>query len=58
MMLLKLMESEILIIFCSSLRNISKLYTNFLFSEDTDEARRACIRVNNPPGGRSAGGFW
>lgn len=28
------------------------------FTEDVEEARRACIRVNNPPGGRSAGGFW
>ncbi|XP_044590385.1 dihydropyrimidinase isoform X2 [Cotesia glomerata] len=32
--------------------------STFSISEDTDEARRACIRVNNPPGGRSAGGFW
>ncbi|XP_034936210.1 dihydropyrimidinase isoform X2 [Chelonus insularis] len=32
--------------------------STFSISEDIDEARRACIRVNNPPGGRSAGGFW
>ncbi|XP_012264643.2 dihydropyrimidinase isoform X1 [Athalia rosae] len=32
--------------------------STFSISEDVDEARRACIRVNNPPGGRSAGGFW
>ncbi|XP_011348169.1 dihydropyrimidinase isoform X1 [Ooceraea biroi] len=32
--------------------------TTFSISEDVEEARRACIRVNNPPGGRSAGGFW
>ncbi|XP_051154972.1 dihydropyrimidinase isoform X2 [Leptopilina boulardi] len=32
--------------------------TTFSISEDTGEDRRACIRVNNPPGGRSAGGFW
>ncbi|XP_012221473.1 dihydropyrimidinase isoform X1 [Linepithema humile] len=32
--------------------------TTFSISEDIDEGRRACIRVNNPPGGRSAGGFW
>ncbi|XP_076761307.1 collapsin Response Mediator Protein isoform X2 [Xylocopa sonorina] len=32
--------------------------STFSISEDVDgEARRACIRVNNPPGGRSAGGF-
>jgi len=33
-------------------------YKLVLFAEDVEEARRACIRVNNPPGGRSAGGFW
>ncbi|XP_066589603.1 dihydropyrimidinase isoform X1 [Prorops nasuta] len=27
-------------------------------AEDAEEERRACIRVKNPPGGRSAGGFW
>ncbi|XP_012054054.1 PREDICTED: dihydropyrimidinase [Atta cephalotes] len=32
--------------------------STFSISEDVEEARRACIRVNNPPGGRSAGGFW
>ncbi|XP_020290644.1 dihydropyrimidinase isoform X4 [Pseudomyrmex gracilis] len=32
--------------------------TTFSISEDVEEARKACIRVNNPPGGRSAGGFW
>ncbi|XP_044008997.1 dihydropyrimidinase isoform X3 [Aphidius gifuensis] len=32
--------------------------STFSISEDVDETRRACIRVNNPPGGRSAGGFW
>ncbi|XP_053975039.1 dihydropyrimidinase isoform X1 [Hylaeus anthracinus] len=32
--------------------------TTFSISEDVEEGRRACIRVNNPPGGRSAGGFW
>ncbi|XP_015108387.1 dihydropyrimidinase isoform X2 [Diachasma alloeum] len=32
--------------------------STFSISEDVDDARRACIRVNNPPGGRSAGGFW
>ncbi|XP_011686951.1 PREDICTED: dihydropyrimidinase isoform X2 [Wasmannia auropunctata] len=32
--------------------------STFSISEDIEEARRACIRVNNPPGGRSAGGFW
>ncbi|XP_029165816.1 dihydropyrimidinase isoform X4 [Nylanderia fulva] len=32
--------------------------STFSISEDIDEGRRACIRVNNPPGGRSAGGFW
>ncbi|XP_043465316.1 dihydropyrimidinase isoform X3 [Leptopilina heterotoma] len=32
--------------------------STFSISEDTGEDRRACIRVNNPPGGRSAGGFW
>ncbi|XP_017876827.1 dihydropyrimidinase isoform X2 [Ceratina calcarata] len=32
--------------------------STFSISEDVDEGRRACIRVNNPPGGRSAGGFW
>ncbi|XP_012280481.1 dihydropyrimidinase isoform X1 [Orussus abietinus] len=32
--------------------------STFSISEDVDEAHRACIRVNNPPGGRSAGGFW
>ncbi|XP_043253474.1 dihydropyrimidinase isoform X2 [Colletes gigas] len=32
--------------------------TTFSISDDVEEARRACIRVNNPPGGRSAGGFW
>ncbi|XP_043522017.1 dihydropyrimidinase isoform X3 [Frieseomelitta varia] len=31
--------------------------STFSISEDVEEARRACIRVNNPPGGRSAGGF-
>ncbi|XP_029165813.1 dihydropyrimidinase isoform X1 [Nylanderia fulva] len=31
---------------------------HFVLAEDIDEGRRACIRVNNPPGGRSAGGFW
>jgi len=30
----------------------------FFFTEDVEGARKACIRVNNPPGGRSAGGFW
>lgn len=30
----------------------------FILAEDVEESRRACIRVNNPPGGRSAGGFW
>ncbi|XP_029165815.1 dihydropyrimidinase isoform X3 [Nylanderia fulva] len=30
---------------------------HFVLAEDIDEGRRACIRVNNPPGGRSAGGF-
>ncbi|XP_033210521.1 dihydropyrimidinase isoform X2 [Belonocnema kinseyi] len=32
--------------------------STFSISEDTDESRKSCIRVNNPPGGRSAGGFW
>ncbi|XP_058789636.1 dihydropyrimidinase isoform X1 [Phymastichus coffea] len=37
--------------------------TNFMDSsfsagDDTKEAPRSSIRVNNPPGGRSAGGFW
>ncbi|XP_078043255.1 collapsin Response Mediator Protein isoform X3 [Augochlora pura] len=32
--------------------------STFSISEDVEESRRACIRVNNPPGGRSAGGFW
>ena len=32
--------------------------STFSISEDVEEGRRACIRVNNPPGGRSAGGFW
>lgn len=44
----------------------SRVATRFVFwehkrallAEDIDEGRRACIRVNNPPGGRSAGGFW
>lgn len=33
-------------------------YKCVILAEDVEEARRACIRVNNPPGGRSAGGFW
>lgn len=37
---------------------ISWEYKRVFFTEDVEEARRACIRVNNPPGGRSAGGFW
>lgn len=32
--------------------------STFSISEEVEEVRRACIRVNNPPGGRSAGGFW
>ncbi|XP_014216122.1 dihydropyrimidinase [Copidosoma floridanum] len=32
--------------------------STFSISEDTKETSRSCIRVNNPPGGRSAGGFW
>ncbi|XP_008210684.1 dihydropyrimidinase isoform X2 [Nasonia vitripennis] len=32
--------------------------STFSISEDSKEASRSCIRVNNPPGGRSAGGFW
>lgn len=32
--------------------------STFSISEDMDESRKSCIRVNNPPGGRSAGGFW
>ncbi|CAL7936614.1 unnamed protein product [Xylocopa violacea] len=32
--------------------------STFSISEDSEEPRKACIRVNNPPGGRSAGGFW
>ncbi|XP_066589606.1 dihydropyrimidinase isoform X4 [Prorops nasuta] len=32
--------------------------STFSISEDAEEERRACIRVKNPPGGRSAGGFW
>ncbi|KAJ8679154.1 hypothetical protein QAD02_014941 [Eretmocerus hayati] len=32
--------------------------TTFSISEDSKEATRSSIRVNNPPGGRSAGGFW
>lgn len=33
-------------------------YKRIFLTEDVEEGRRACIRVNNPPGGRSAGGFW
>ncbi|XP_050452045.1 dihydropyrimidinase isoform X1 [Cataglyphis hispanica] len=32
--------------------------STFSISEDVEEGRKSCIRVNNPPGGRSAGGFW
>ncbi|XP_011493950.1 PREDICTED: dihydropyrimidinase isoform X2 [Ceratosolen solmsi marchali] len=32
--------------------------STFSISEDSKETSRSCIRVNNPPGGRSAGGFW
>lgn len=35
--------------------NISALS---ILAEDVEEGRKSCIRVNNPPGGRSAGGFW
>ncbi|KAL7293717.1 hypothetical protein TKK_0012789 [Trichogramma kaykai] len=32
--------------------------STFSISEDSKEPQRSSIRVRNPPGGRSAGGFW
>ncbi|XP_014228081.1 dihydropyrimidinase isoform X2 [Trichogramma pretiosum] len=32
--------------------------STFSISEDSKEPQRLSIRVRNPPGGRSAGGFW